>query len=538
MPANLQPQDGKDQVMMESAAPRKSRGRLALVVSLVLLALLALLTVQLQWNGWSLPLRWSSVVREAVTRVRDDPRVAATLGQPVRAGWYVYGNTTRDETGWTEAFLWIPLSGPKGDGTLYVRAGRSSGPWTFSALELRVGGERLANLLDEREPVHRELPTEPQPLSRNDAEQADGRYPCFVARALDGHAVDAQTKDCLPGLRADRRYDEVEVNLRGGFLVVRDTDFFAEDDMSLAFTRCFRMWDTASRAFGIGWNHPYDILPVGSRNPYTYVNLIMPDGEGIHYARISEGTGYADAVYEHTATQTPFLHSTFRWNGTGWDLRFADGALFLFPENYSGTRPHHGAPTAMEDGHGHAIKFRRDRDRNLEQVTSPSGHVIRLEHDGESRVTSAVDERGRLVRYTYDARGNLAAVRDGGRVTRYGYIDSNLVSIATGMEPAASPGSAATSGVSTTPDDSTTDFRLRAQYTDGRVSALTLADGRSFHFRFSVSADSNVITEATVIAPDGSQTRIAMPPAPEADSMRRARVVATPLVGRETPLRR
>jgi YD repeat-containing protein len=274
------------------------------------------------------------------------------------------------------------------------------------------------------------------------------------------------------------------------------------------------MWDTESRAFGIGWNHPYDILPIGSRNPYTYVDLIMPDGDTIHYARISDGTGYADAVYEHTATMTPFLRSTFLWNGTGWDLRFADGALFLFPENYGGTRPHHGAPTAMEDGHGHAIQFRRDRDRNLEQITSPSGHVIRLEHDDRSRVISAVDELGRIVRYTYDARGNLATVRDGERVTHYSYIDSNLISIATSVVPAASSGSATTSRASTTPDDSTTDFRLRVQYFDGRVSALTLADGRSFHFRFSVPADSTVVSEATVIAPDGSQNRIAMHPRP------------------------
>jgi YD repeat-containing protein len=496
-----------------SPAPQKSRVP-KVVVAFVLIAIFAILAVQRQWIEAWLPLRTSSLVREAVTRVTRHPRVTAALGRPVRAGWSVAGNMTHDETGWTEAFLWIPLSGPKGKGTLYVRAGRASGAWTFSNLELRLNEDRPMNLLDEREPMHRDPPTEPEfSRKRSGTERPDGRYPCFLARGdSNRHSIQVLTTECLPGLRTDRRYDEVEVNLRGGFLIARETDFFAEDELPLALTRCFRMWDTTSRAFGIGWNHPYDILPVGSRNPYTYVDLIMPDGDAIHYGRISAGTGYADAVYEHTATTTPFLQSTFRWNGTGWDLRLADGALFLFPENYGGTRPHHGAPTAMDDGHGHAIQLRRDHDRNLEQLTSSSGHVIRLDHDNESRVTAAADERGRTIRYTYDSRGNLATVSDGEQVVHYNYIDSNLISIARNKAPGASSDLASISGASSTLENSTTEFRLRVQYAKGRVSALTLADGRSYHFRFSVTADSNVVTEATVIAPDGSETRVATQP--------------------------
>src|SRR5207245_1034704 len=149
-----------------------------------------------------------------------------------------------------------------------------------------------------------------------------------------------------------------------------------QDILPLVLTRCYRLWDEDSRAFGVGWNHPYDILPVGTRNPYTFVNLIMPDGAAIHYDRISKGTGYADAVYEHTETATPFLHSEIAWNGDGWNLRFPDGSLMLFPENYSGPKPHHGSPTGMRDSGGHAIRFARDRDRNLEQLTSPAGHSI------------------------------------------------------------------------------------------------------------------------------------------------------------------
>jgi YD repeat-containing protein len=479
-----------------SPAPPKRAVRVVAVagVSVAVVAVLAVLAVQRQW----VPLRTSSVVREAMARVATNPLVTGALGQPVHAG-SVLGNITHDETGWTEAILSIPVSGPTASGTLYVRAGRASGSWTFSSLELRVNGGQPMNLLEGRELVHQEPPGEPEFMpNRSGTNRPDGRYPCFVASAASNvSSIDARTTECLPGLRTDRLYDEVEVNLRGGFLVLRKTDMFVQDTLPLAFTRCFRMWDAQSRAFGVGWNHPYDILPVGTRNPYTYIDLIMPDGDPIHFNRISEGTGYADAVYEHTATTTPFFRSTMQWNGNGWDLRFADGALFLFPENYAGTRPHHGAPIAMEDGHGHAIQFQRDNDRNLVQLTSPSGHTIRLEHDGASRVTSAADERGRTIRYTYDARGNLAAVNDGKEIVRYSYIDSNLIAVAT--------------GASADPDNASTQSVLRVQYADGRVSGLTFADGRSYHFRFNVAEGSNVVSEATVIAPDGSETSVSVP---------------------------
>jgi hypothetical protein len=52
---------------------------------------------------------------------------------------------------------------------------------------------------------------------------------------------------------------------------------------------------------------------------------------------------------------------------------------------------------------------------------------------------------------------------------------------------------------------------LRVQYADGRVSGLTFADGRSYHFRFNVAEGSNVVSEATVIAPDGSETSVSVP---------------------------
>ena len=47
-------------------------------------------------------------------------------------------------------------------------------------------------------------------------------------------------------------------------------------------------------------------------NPYTYIDLVLEDGGRVHYSRISAGTAYADAVYQHTATPTRFYGSTAR----------------------------------------------------------------------------------------------------------------------------------------------------------------------------------------------------------------------------------
>lgn len=336
--------------------------------------------------------------------------------------------------------------------------------------------------------THKDAPVDAR-VARSSASgpTSDGSYACYLIRpgaGWDGVSpIDAALTRCLPGLRADREFDEFEIDLRSGLLVTRQTDLFVADLFPIAFTRCYRLWDSVSRAFGTGWNHPYDILPTGSRHPYTDVDLIMPDGDTIHYDRISEGTGYADAVYEHTATATPFLHSEIRWNGGGWDLRFPDGSLFLFPENYAGTRPHHGAPTAMRNSSGHAIALLRDRDRNLQQLTSPSGQAIRLEHDHHSRVTAASDERGRTMRYSYDAGGRLREVASGNDAVRYQYIDRDLVAI----------------------DSSLGRTLLRVQYDDGRrVSRIELGDGRWFRFTYVVDEVSHAVIETRVQAPDGA----------------------------------
>lgn len=84
-------------------------------------------------------MRSTDAYRLALEAAQREPSVTAELGRPVRAGWLTTGHfEVRGPSG--EANLEIPLSGPRGSGTLHVRASKSAGKWSFSKLNVRVSG--------------------------------------------------------------------------------------------------------------------------------------------------------------------------------------------------------------------------------------------------------------------------------------------------------------------------------------------------------------------------------------------------------------
>jgi YD repeat-containing protein len=657
-----------------------------------------LVLVPLAWHAAQylhlrLPLSTSPLAREAVARANDHEATADLLGVPIRAGWFVKGYIRQDETGWGEARLWIPVSGPKSDGTLYARAGRGSGPWVFSTLDLSRGSTDPVNLLEPAAPaasvpptpgvtvhlvpmgtfqvvslgelpayyraklglsvelhaplvleqgtfdprrrqyvapslvaslkrrlpdlaaapgavvigvteadiyipeldwrfafgyrdgerfgvvsgarmiprLHRvwgqealarvrvrkmisryigllayRLPLNPDPTSllyehllglddldrmqerfeglgaravvsdyarahvqppapaeletqRPGVSPADDRYPCFLVRRVFDVADAAPSPagvvgECLPGSHTDREVDELEVDLRGGLLRTRKTDLFVDDAVPLALTRSFTIWDRWPRAFGLGGNHSYDAIVIGSRQPYTWAEVVLGDGQGVYYDRISKGTGYADAVYEHRETGTAFASSRLRWTGNGWELSFADGGTWSFPECYAATRPVECGVVAMQDAAGRVTRFERDRHRNLTRLTSPGGRSIAFEYDASHRVVRATDDRGRAVTYGYDQGGRLATVTDArGRTVRYRYDGGNVL----GAQD----------------DRGRTLFAVR--YAGGRPSELAAGDGPAYRFRFVFAPGRpNDAVEALVTAPDGTTIRLDIPPRP------------------------
>jgi len=86
----------------------------------------------------------SDVYTEALARAKANPSVVMALGMPIKEGLVVAGSI-RVSGPSGEADLEIPISGPKGKGTIYVEAHKSAGRWNYLKLfvEIGVDGERI-----------------------------------------------------------------------------------------------------------------------------------------------------------------------------------------------------------------------------------------------------------------------------------------------------------------------------------------------------------------------------------------------------------
>jgi hypothetical protein len=125
----------------------------------------------------------------------------------------------------------------------------------------------------------------------------------------------------------------------------------------------------------------------GIRNlqPYTYLD-VNTCGTQLHFPRISKGTGYADAVYEHRATATPFLGSRISWNGNGRDLKLRDGSIYVFPESYHGKKSIDGALIQFRGTKGETVNLERTERRSLERLSSSDGRFVAFQNDAADRI--------------------------------------------------------------------------------------------------------------------------------------------------------
>lgn len=73
----------------------------------------------------------------AVSRAKAHPAVKAALGTPIEEGLLVTGNINVSGASGT-ANLAATLSGPKGEGTLYIVATKTAGTWTYSTLVFEI----------------------------------------------------------------------------------------------------------------------------------------------------------------------------------------------------------------------------------------------------------------------------------------------------------------------------------------------------------------------------------------------------------------
>lgn len=121
------------------AVPLLSTFVLALFAALILLFMSALLGM----------MKSSDAYRHSLQQAQSNRLVIAALGEPIEEGWFIMGNISVNGSS-GKANLKIPISGPKGEGDIYVEATKSEGQWNYKTLLVRVDGAKESiDLLEE-----------------------------------------------------------------------------------------------------------------------------------------------------------------------------------------------------------------------------------------------------------------------------------------------------------------------------------------------------------------------------------------------------
>ena len=282
-----------------------------------------------------------------------------------------------------------------------------------------------------------------------------------------------------PGSQPQQCADPVDCGT--GLFVYDNDDLAVQDVIPLRLQHAYRELDNASYAFGIGMASSYDLVMFVDNSSYSYADLILPDNGRVHYTRISSGTDYASAVFEHTSSPTGFYGSTIAWNGNGWTLVLRDGDTLVFSPGYDEVAVGDGSGfllASIEDRNENLVNIQRGSNNFVTSITSPNGRWLSFTYDSNmpnNRVTQVQDSSGRAVSYTYDSTGRLSTFTDAnGAVTTYGY-DSNerLATI-------------------TTPRGK---VKVSNQYDSaGHVIQQTHADGGVFNFSYTLDGNGNVTT--------------------------------------------
>lgn len=264
------------------------------------------------------------------------------------------------------------------------------------------------------------------------------------------------------------------VDLGTGLFVNTKTDLTVNDTIPINLARTYRQNDPASRAFGYGATHPYEMyLSLGF---WSYVDVVLPDGAKIHYDEVSPGTG----VYQHTATPTKFYKSTMtRLSPDGsYELKLLDGTLYhFFAIPVCCNQLTHIYKTGldwMQDRYGNRLTLTRDANLMITKITTPNGRWVSFTYDTSNRIIQAQDNIARTLNYTYDANGCLWKVTDvNGGITEYTYDSSHRM---------------------LTVKDPRGIVYLTNEYDPaGRVARQTQADTSTYQFSYTLDVSGNLV---------------------------------------------
>jgi hypothetical protein len=101
------------------------------------------------------------VAKESLLRAQKNALVVQKLGTPIAEGWLVSGSFNISPTS-GDADLAVPISGPKGQGKIYVTAQKRAGLWSYSVMEAAIdGSDQRINLLSDVASAAEVPPTPP-----------------------------------------------------------------------------------------------------------------------------------------------------------------------------------------------------------------------------------------------------------------------------------------------------------------------------------------------------------------------------------------
>ncbi|MGA9722039.1 MAG: RHS repeat-associated core domain-containing protein [Candidatus Binatus sp.] len=277
-----------------------------------------------------------------------------------------------------------------------------------------------------------------------------------------------------------------------------ETDLRLADVIPIDFTRSYLSQDPTSRPFGTGFTDNYEIYITNNGAPnYITLDVVLPDGEKVHYLNNGNQGYWVDANYVATLTSDPsYYGSVITWdnsNNNGWLLRLKNGTIYSFPANGGSTAA--SALTGITDRYGNALTIARDSNSNITQITSPNGRWIQFQSDSNNRITQATDVLGRTVTYTYDTCGSgfLCSVKDAnGGTTSYSYYTSS--------SPPPS-GYGGTGNMSHIVDPRGNTEITELYDTNGRGAQQTLADGTST-FQLAYTLNGNAVSQTSITDPN------------------------------------
>ncbi len=218
---------------------------------------------------------------------------------------------------------------------------------------------------------------------------------------------------CINDAQGDSRFERFENYTGVPLFVMARADFSFPEEPSFRFIRKYRPRDNRSRSFGIGAMNSFDSYLVGDSQTFAWIELILADGKRVHYARTSQGSGFANAQFRSPSSLgDPFSRSSLAWIDNGWDLATNDGWTYRFPASGPDRTWQQGALTGLRSASGKAFSIRRNIASDLEEVRAPNGESIEFTNDKMHRITSGTETSGHAIQYEYDASGRLAHVHD------------------------------------------------------------------------------------------------------------------------------